>query len=89
MSIELIMAKEQSNNTENNATKQPLKKECQKEIDQDLDELRKKYTSRRNQTPTNSEEIRTKIVLINYLTAELANTKTELTLLREQLRKSR
>jgi len=68
---------------ENNVTEEALKKKYLKEIEQDLDELKKKQHQFRNKTFTKEEEIRFTIELIKYLTAELANTKAELALLKQ------
>jgi len=70
-----------------NVTKEALKKECQKEIEQDLEELRKKRTNLKKPAFSQTEEIRFTIELIKYLTAELANTKAELLLLKQQTKK--
>jgi len=76
------------NTTGENVTKEALKKECQKEIEQDLEELRKKRTSLKNPAFSKTEEIRFTIELIKYLTVELANTKAELMLLKQQTKEA-
>ncbi len=72
--------------SKNNVTKEALRKEYLKKIEQDLDELKKKQTQ--SQSPENvtfdkEKEIRFTIELIKYLSAELANTKAELWLLKQ------
>ena len=72
--------------SENNVIKEALRKKYLKEIQQDLDELKKKQT--RSQSPKNITsdevaEIRFKIELIEYLTAELANAKADLEFLKK------
>ncbi|HYA77391.1 MAG TPA: hypothetical protein VEF91_01620 [Verrucomicrobiae bacterium] len=77
--------------SENDVTKEALRKKYLKDIEQDLDELKKKQTqsqSLRNITSGKEKEIRFKIELIEYLTAELANTKAELWLLKKSIKKS-
>jgi hypothetical protein len=72
--------------SENTDTKKTPKKKCLKEIGQDIDILKER------QIPTPSlekiisdreKQTRFTIDLINYLTAELANTKEEIELLRK------
>ncbi|MGD0204417.1 MAG: hypothetical protein ABSC20_11000 [Candidatus Bathyarchaeia archaeon] len=72
--------------SENNVTKEALRKKYLKKIEQDLDELKKNQTQ--SQSPENitfdkEKEIGFTIELIKYLTAELANTKAELWLLKQ------
>ena len=72
--------------SENNVTKEALRKKYLKKIEQDLDELKKNQTrsqSLRNIPSDKEAEIRFTIELIKYLTAELANTKAELWLLKQ------
>jgi hypothetical protein len=69
------------------ANKTPRKKYV-KEIVQDLDDLKKRQMpspSLENLIFDKEKEIRFKIDLINYLTAELANTKEELALLKKRV----
>jgi hypothetical protein len=70
--------------SENNVTKEALREKYLKKIEQDLDELKKKQTqSPENITFDKEKEISFTIELIKYLTAELANTKAELWLLKQ------
>ena len=76
--------------SETNPAKQALKEKYQKEIEQDLESLRKKQTrsqSSRDVAFEKVEELHLKIELIKYLTAELANTKAELYLLKQSAKK--
>jgi len=68
--------------------KQTLSKKYKNEIEKDLYDLQKKREGLSKSAPNVVEEIRFKIELINYLTAELANTKAELELLRESAKNS-
>ncbi|MGA3111525.1 MAG: hypothetical protein ABSE15_05760 [Candidatus Bathyarchaeia archaeon] len=64
------------------------RKKYLKEIVQDLDDLKKRQVpspSLENIIFDKEKEIRFKIDLINYLTAELANTKEELELLKKRV----
>ena len=64
------------------------RKKYLKEIVQDLDDLKKRQMpspSLENIIFDKEKEIRFKIDLINYLTAELANTKEELELLKKRV----
>jgi len=77
--------------SENNVIKEALRKKYLKDIVQDLDELRKKQTwsqSPKNITSHKVAEIRFKIELIEYLTAELANAKADLELLKRSTKES-
>jgi hypothetical protein len=74
--------------SENNVTKEALREKYLKKIEQDLDELKKNQTRSQSQSPENitfdkEKEIGFTIELIKYLTAELANTKAELWLLKQ------
>lgn len=69
---------------ENNATKEALSRKYLKEKNQDSYELRKKRELLGDLTFAKVEEIRFKIELINYLKAELANVKEELSLLKQK-----
>jgi hypothetical protein len=70
--------------SENNVTKEALREKYLKKIEQDLDELKKNQTqSPENITFDKEKEINFTIELIKYLTAELANTKAELWLLKQ------
>ena len=74
--------------SENAVAKKTPKKKYLKEIGQDLDDLKKKRIpsqSIENKIFDKEKEIRFKIDLINYLTAELANTKEELALLKKRV----
>ena len=78
--------------SENNVTKEASRRKHLKKIEQDLDEIRKKQTQFQvstNVTSSKLEEIRYKIELIKYLTAELEVTKAELRLLRKSAKESR
>jgi hypothetical protein len=78
--------------SENNVTKEALRRKHLKEIEQDLYEIRQKQTQFQfstNVTSSKLEEIRFKIELIKYLTAELEVTKAELRLLRKSAKESR
>lgn len=78
--------------SENNVTKEALRRKHLKEIEQDLYEIRQKQTQFQFSTNVASsklEEIRFKIELIKYLTAELEVTKAELRLLRKSAKESR
>jgi len=70
--------------SESNVARQALRKKYQTEIEQDLEELQKKQACLDNIKVGRAEEIHFKIELIKYLTAELANTKAELMLLKQQ-----
>ena len=75
--------------SENDVTREALRKKYLKDIEQDLDELKKKQTRSQsliNITSGKEKEIRFKIELIEYLTAELANTKAELWLLKKSIK---
>lgn len=77
--------------SENNVTKEALRRKHLKEIEQDLHEIRQKQTQFQfstNVTSSKLEEIRFKIELIKYLTAELEVTKAELRLLRKSAKES-
>ena len=77
--------------SENNVTKEALRKKYLKDIEQDLGELKKKQArsqSLRNITSDKEAEIRFTIELIKYLTAELANAKAELWLLKQSTKGS-
>ena len=70
--------------SKNKVTKEALRKKYLKKIEHDLDKLKKNQT----QSPGNirfdkEKEIRFTLELIRYLTAELANTKAELWLLKQ------
>ncbi|MGD0646297.1 MAG: hypothetical protein ABSA75_15500 [Candidatus Bathyarchaeia archaeon] len=70
--------------SENNVKKEALRKKYLKDIEQDLDELKKKQPQSHSLRTSDKEaEIRFKIELIEYLTAELANTKAELMRLKQ------
>jgi hypothetical protein len=73
--------------SENTVARKARRKNNLKEISQDLDELKKKQIA--SQTLENTifdkeKQIRFTIDLIKYLTAELANTKEELELLKQR-----
>jgi hypothetical protein len=80
--------------SENNVTKEALREKYLKKIEQDLDELKKNQTQSQSQSPENitfdkEKEINFTIELIKYLTAELANTKAELWLLKQSNKEPR
>jgi hypothetical protein len=73
--------------SENTVARKARRKNHLKEMSQDLDELKKKQIA--SQTLENTifdkeKQIRFTIDLIKYLTAELANTKEELELLKQR-----
>ena len=73
---------------ENAVANKTSRKKYLKEIVQDLDDLKKRQMpspSLENIIFDKEKEIRFKIDLINYLTAELANTKEELELLKKRV----
>ena len=78
--------------SENKLAKQALKEKYQKEIEHNLDDLKKKQAPpqpARGEAFEKVEEVRLTIELIKYLTAELANTKAELFLLKKSMKESR
>jgi len=75
--------------SQNTRRKESLSKKYNEKIEQDLDELKKRRKCLGNLTPSVVEEIRYKIELINYLTAELENTKAELSLLKQSAKNRR
>jgi hypothetical protein len=69
--------------SEKNATKETSSRKYLKEKNLNSDELRKKRDLLDDVTYDKVEEIRFKIELINYLAAELANVKAELSFLKQ------
>ena len=68
-------------------TREELRKKYLKKIEQDLDELKKnQIQSSENIKFEKEKEIRFTIELIKYLSAELANTKAELWLLKQSIK---